>query len=179
MRPTTLIATLAAFACLGTFSTASAACADGKRKELVERFDADKDGKLSETERTAAKAALAERHAKRKAEMLAKHPEIDVDKNGELSKHELKAAGDKRRAEHQAQFKEKRPEAFAKADTNGDGTIDKDERQTAGAAGKERFLAKHPEADKNHDGKLERCERKEFRKEHGGDGKKKHSEHQN
>ena len=170
MRPTTLIAALAAFACLGTFSTASA-CDDGKRTDLVERFDADKDGKLSDSERAAAKAALAERRAKHDAELLAKHPEIDADKNGELSKDERKAAGDKLRAERQARFKEKHPKAFAKVDTNGDGTISTDEHQTAGAA-------KHPEADQNHDGKLDHCERKALRKEHGGD-KKKHGKRDN
>ena len=177
MRPTALVAALAAFACLGTFSTASA-CDDGKRTDLVERFDADKDGKLSDSERAAAKTALADRRAKHDAELLAKHPEIDADKNGELSKDQRKSAGDKLRAERQARFKEKHPKAFAKVDTNGDGTIDKDERQAAGAAGKERFLAKHPEADKNQDGELDRCERKAHRKEHGGD-KKKQGERQN
>jgi len=173
MRPTALIAAVAALACLGSLSTA-AACEGGKRKEIVERFDADRDGKLSETERAAAKAAMHEQIAKRKAEVLAKHPELDADKDGALSKDERKAGAANRKAEHQAGFKAKHPEAFAKVDSNGDGTIAKEERQAARAQAKERFLAKHPDADQDQDGKLERSERKAFRKDHGGDKKHDH-----
>lgn len=133
MRLTTILSALAAL----TLSAAPLA-AEGhdegrdcptkgeRHAKLLERFDANHDGKLDETERATAKQAFQEHRAKR-----------------------------------QAEFKEKHPEAFAKVDTNGDGAIDQSER----AAAKQKFLAKHPEADKNSDGKLGHCERHNLRQE--------------
>ena len=97
------------------------------RAKLVERFDANKDGKLDESERAAAKAACQEHKGEIAAKILAKHPELDTNGDGKLDKEEAEAG----RAAHQAQFKEKHPEAFAKVDTNGDGTIDHSERKAA------------------------------------------------
>lgn len=57
----------------------------GMRAKLLERFDTDKDGKLSDSERVAAKAA----REKMRAQMLAK---FDTDKDGKLSPAEREAA---------------------------------------------------------------------------------------
>ena len=85
------------------------------RKHLLEKFDADKDGKLSEAERTAAKQACKERR--------------DTDKDGTVSEAERDAA----RAAFSARLKEKHPELFAKVDKDGDGTISREEGQAARA----------------------------------------------
>ena len=97
------------------------------RAKLVERFDANKDGMLDESERAAAKAACQEKKGEMAAKILAKHPELDTNGDGKLDKEEAEAG----RAARQAKFKEKHPEAFAKIDTNGDGTIDHSERKAA------------------------------------------------
>ena len=52
------------------------------RAEMLEKYDANKDGKLDDNEREAARAA-------RKAEMLQR---FDTDKDGELSDSEREAA---------------------------------------------------------------------------------------
>ncbi|MDB4265308.1 EF-hand domain-containing protein [bacterium] len=75
--------------------------------EILEKFDTDKDGKLSPEERKAAMEA-------RKAEMLAK---FDKDGDGELSKEERKAANEARKAE-----------MIAKFDADGDGTLSDEEK---------------------------------------------------
>jgi len=132
MRLSIILAALAAM----TLSTAPLAAEghEGKcpprgelRAKLLERFDANQDGKLDEGERAAAKAAMQERKGERAAKILAKHPELDTNGDGKISKEEAEAG----RVAHQAKMKEKHPELFAKVDTNGDGTIDQSERQAA------------------------------------------------
>lgn len=92
---------------------------DGQiRQKLLERFDADKDGKLSDAEKAAAKAEHQKRVAK-----------FDTDGDGKLSEAERTAA----RAACAARLKEKHPEILAKIDTNADGVISKEEAQAARA----------------------------------------------
>lgn len=89
---------------------------------------------------------------------------FDQDGDGKLDDAERAAAKaafeakkgefQEKRADRVAQFKEKRPELFAKVDTNGDGSIDESERE----AMKTKILEKRPQADKNGDGKLDRCD---------------------
>lgn len=102
------------------------------RKAAMEKFDTDGDGKISEDERTALKAAMAER----KAAAVAKY---DTDGDGKISKDEHKAG-------HQA-FKE---EMLANYDANGDGKLDEDERKTAREAGVERPFFGHRKGKKCH-----------------------------
>ncbi len=74
---------------------------------LLEKFDTDKDGKLSAEERKAAMAA-------RKAEMLEK---FDKDGDGKLNEEERKAAGEARKAEMIKRF-----------DKDGDGKLSDEEK---------------------------------------------------
>lgn len=62
----------------------------GERKqELLAKFDADKDGKLNEGERDAARAAFSGRLKENHPKRFAK---IDSDGDGTLSRDEVKAA---------------------------------------------------------------------------------------
>jgi hypothetical protein len=100
---------LATLAALGTAAWAGdAPAADGKhhelRAKLLEKFDANHDGRLDEGERAAAKAALKERrgehHGELKAKVLAK---FDADHDGKLDEAEraaARAALKERRAAH-------------------------------------------------------------------------------
>lgn len=85
------------------------------RQHLLEKFDTDKDGKLSEAERAAAKQA--------------RKGKVDTDKDGKVSEAERDAA----RAALSARLKDKHPKLFAKVDTDGDGTISREEGQAARA----------------------------------------------
>lgn len=61
--------------------------AQKRREAMLEKYDTDKDGKLSEEER----AVLNEDRKKRRAELLEKY---DADGNGKLDREEIKAARD-------------------------------------------------------------------------------------
>ena len=75
--------------------------------EILEKYDTDKDGKLSPEERKAAGEA-------RKAEILAKY---DTDKDGKLSAEERQAAAAARKAE-----------MIAKFDKDGNGELSEEEK---------------------------------------------------
>jgi hypothetical protein len=91
MKTTTLIMIAAA---IGLSGAAHAEEGKGPRKphkvppEILEKFDADKDGKLDEEERKAAKAARGDMEAKFRQEMLEK---FDVDGDGKLNDEEKAA----------------------------------------------------------------------------------------
>jgi hypothetical protein len=85
------------------------------REKLLEKFDANGDGKLDETEREAAKAAMQAKRAERKAEILER---FDADGDGQLNEQEKAAAKEA--------FKAKMKERF---DANGDGELDATERR--------------------------------------------------
>ena len=85
--------------------------------EVLEKFDADKDGKLNAEERKAAMEA-------RQAEMLAK---FDTDKDGKLSDEERKAAMEARKAEMMKRF-----------DKDGDGKLSEEERKAMPQRGGDR-----------------------------------------
>lgn len=82
-----------------------------KRAEMLERFDANADGRLDETERGAAR--------------LAKFAEIDADGNGTLTKQEITD-------HHMAKVLDRIDEHFSNGDTNADGVISAEEFEAAG-----------------------------------------------
>ena len=90
--------------------------------EILEKFDADDDGKLSEDERKAMRAAIEERRKAHKAKILER---FDADNDGKLSEDEKKAA----REAAKAQREEIRAAVLKKFDANGNGKIDDDERE--------------------------------------------------
>jgi hypothetical protein len=103
------------------------------REKVLAKFDADKDGKLSDTEKAAAKAACKERFTEKKAQ-------FDADQDGKLSETERAAA----RAALAARLKENHPKVFAKVDANGDGSLSQEECQ---AARKQRHERRHGDAE--------------------------------
>jgi hypothetical protein len=90
----------------------------GHRKEMVEKFDANKDGKLDDAEKSQLRAAFAQK----KAEKLAK---FDSNKDGKLDDAERTAMHDERVAER-----------FAKLDLNKDGSITLAEMKAAKPQGR-------------------------------------------
>ncbi len=97
MKTNTLIVIAAAFGLAGATYAEEGKPDRPHRKlppEILERFDADKDGKLNEEEREAAKAAMGERMKARKAEMLKK---FDKDGDGKLSEEEEAAMREERK----------------------------------------------------------------------------------
>jgi len=101
--------------------------AGGFRHRMMEKFDADKDGKLSETERAAAKAAFKEKGGEFRAKVLER---FDADKDGKLSETERAAAKEA--------MKEKggelRAKVLEKFDADKDGKLSDTERAAAKAA---------------------------------------------
>ncbi|MBA3846899.1 MAG: hypothetical protein H0X45_09675 [Planctomycetes bacterium] len=117
------------------FAHAGEEAADGKRHQrgegrchahLLKKWDADKDGTLSDAEKQAARAHL-------RAKALAKW---DADKDGTLSDAEKQAA----RGAHRAK-------ALAKWDADKDGTLSDAEKQARRAHIKERCGKKKARAD--------------------------------
>jgi hypothetical protein len=128
------------------------------RGRILERFDADGDGELSETERAAARSAMEERRAEMRRRVLER---FDADGDGQLSEDERQAArrhmpqrgnqagefqrrgrpGDAQRPlgqrgqfEGRGQRAERRgppPQVVERFDTDGDGELDEAERRAA------------------------------------------------
>ena len=72
------------------------------KAKFMEKFDADKDGQLSDAEKEAVKAEMKAKFEARRAEMKAKFMEkFDADKDGQLSDAEKEAA--------KAEFKKNAP----------------------------------------------------------------------
>lgn len=87
---------------------------DGPPPAIMEKFDADKDGKLSEDERKAMHAAKEAKMEEHRKEMLTK---FDKDGDGQLNDEERAAAKAARQAEMTKKF-----------DTDGDGKLSDEER---------------------------------------------------
>lgn len=122
--------------------TTTAYAADGERSKgprneqaraaLLEKFDTNKDGKLDETERAAAREATRENRGKLREQALAK---FDKDGDGKLNDEEKAAAREamkERAGEH-------RKDIVAKFDKDGDGKLNDEEKAAAREAMKQRL----------------------------------------
>ena len=98
-----------------------------RKARMMKRFDADGDGKLSESERAAAKEA----GKKHRDEMVKRH---DTDGDGKLSETERAAAKEGRKARREG----RRAKMMQKFDADGDGRLDKAEREARRKAHQER-----------------------------------------
>ena len=99
---------------------------DARAGMLLENFDLDGDGDLSESEMDAARDARRAHHRERFEARLA---EADTDGNGELSREEKLAA----RELHRERVQERRDEIRSQFDLNGDGRLGDEEREAARA----------------------------------------------
>jgi Ca2+-binding EF-hand superfamily protein len=101
----------------------------GSRAEVIQKYDTNKDGQLSDQEKTALKADMQAKHEQMKQEMLTK---FDTNKDGKLDDAERQAAHEQRAAER-----------FKKLDTDGNGSLSLAEFK-AGHQGKQgRFGGMH------------------------------------
>jgi hypothetical protein len=95
-------------------TTYAVAQGDGPaRKDLIQKFDKNGDGKLDDAERAQMKAAFEARRAERHKAALARY---DINKDGKLDDAERKAMRD-----------DKLSERFQAMDKNGDGKLTLDE----------------------------------------------------
>jgi len=102
-------------------ATYAAAQGDGPaRKDMIQKFDANGDGKLDDAERAQMRAAVEAKRAERHKEMLARY---DTNKDGTLDKAERTAMRDA-----------KLTERFQAMDKNGDGKLTIDEFKAGGFA---------------------------------------------
>ena len=96
---------------------------EARRVRLIEAFDADGDGALSEEERSIARDSIeAERVAEREIRQAEMLDRFDADGDGELSREERRFARDTIQAERDA-------ERLDRFDADGDGEFSDDERQ--------------------------------------------------
>jgi hypothetical protein len=92
----------------------------GMREKMLEKYDADKDGKLSEEERAEMKEGFKSRWADKKKEWAKNH---NADGDGGPSGEEL----GKSKEAFQAKMKQYVDAAFDKADADGSGQLSKEE----------------------------------------------------
>jgi len=107
---------------LSGFALANGHMGGGSRKAMIEKFDANKDGKLDDAERSKLKEAKQAMFAEKNAEKLA---EFDANKDGKLDDTERTAMHEERVAKR-----------FAMLDTNKDGAITLAEMKAAKPHGK-------------------------------------------
>lgn len=98
------------------------ACHGKLREQAIQRFDSDHDGKMSDSERAAAKEAMQNR-------VNEARQQFDADHDGKLSDAERAAA----RAALAARLKQNHPDLFARIDSDHDGQLSKEEMEAARA----------------------------------------------
>lgn len=108
-----VISTALCVAAAGGLALAKGHGGSGKKAAMMQKFDANGDGALDDTERAKMKEAFAARRAAHKAAKLAR---FDADGDGALSPAERAAMKDARARAR-----------FAKLDANGDGLLSLDE----------------------------------------------------
>jgi len=119
----------------------SPAQTSSEKSKLLDKYDTNRDGKLSPEERAAMRADFAAKRAAKKAELLAKY---DANKNGKLDPAELQQMKLDREATQ-----------FEKMDTDHNGVVTLGEYQAFKAQQGEHRHARH-----GHGGKRTRGERK-------------------
>jgi len=129
------------------------------REELLQRFDADGNGKLDAKERAAMRAA-------KWADLKLSNPKqfalIDTNTDGAVSDVEAKTWKDAQLIERDQRQKQLHPEAFAQADANSDGKLDRSERKALKTAVKAEKAEQKTLMDTNRDGKVDRKERRDY-----------------
>jgi EF hand domain-containing protein len=93
------------------------------RAQMLEKYDANKNGVLDPEEKEAAKAEWQAHRKEREAKLLER---FDANKNGVLDPEEKQAA----RTQMQAKREAHRAEMLKKYDTDGDGKLSDTERET-------------------------------------------------
>jgi Ca2+-binding EF-hand superfamily protein len=123
---------------------------------VLERFDTDGSGDLSEEERSTLVDEFGD-PAERFALLVSLY---DADGSGALEASELDAV----KADLETRCENRRDALIERFDADGDGTLDADEREAAKAALRERFAARHAARverfDRNGDGRLGPLERR-------------------
>jgi hypothetical protein len=109
------------------------------RNRMLEKFDTDKDGTLSDAEKAAARAAHEERMKEHRARFLER---FDTDKDGTLSDAE-KAAARAAHEERKKERQERRAKFLERFDTDKDGQLSEAEKAAARTE-----MEKHRKADK-------------------------------
>ncbi|MDO4411350.1 MAG: hypothetical protein Q4C05_08755, partial [Akkermansia sp.] len=125
------------------------------QQAIMEKYDADKDNKLSEAEMTVLKEDLKKKHEARKSEFMKKY---DKDSDGKLSDDEKKAMHEEWLKNHPEQAKKieemkkkmeaKKAEVLKKFDKDADGKLSDDEKK----AMREEWAKEHPRAAKRMQG---------------------------
>jgi len=111
------------------------------KKKILEKYDANKDGKLDENEKKCMRDAWAKRIAEHKKEFMAKY---DKNKDGKIDEAEKKAM----RAEWAKRAEQRKKEFMAKYDKNKDGKLDDEEKQAIRAEWAKRHEQAKPEVEK-------------------------------
>jgi Ca2+-binding EF-hand superfamily protein len=127
--------------------------------ELLEKYDANKDGQLDREELAAVDRDREGRREQMKARMLER---FDANKNGVLDPEEKQAAGKKFRGRRGGRGHGRMLERF---DANKNGVLDPEEKDAAKAALAQRRAEFLKRFDTNGDGKLDDAEREAARKE--------------
>lgn len=126
---------------------------------LLEKYDANKDGKLDRQELDAADRDREERREQMKARMVER---FDANKNGVLDPEEKQAARKAFRGRRGGRGHGRMLERF---DANKNGVLDPEEKEAAKAASAQRRAEFLKRFDTNGDGKLDDAEREAARKE--------------
>lgn len=122
------------------------------RALVIEKYDKDKDGKLSEEEIVVIEEDMKKAHEARKQEMLKK---FDKDGDGKLSKEErqgMKEEWKKAHPEIVQKMDERRAEMLKKFDKDGDGKLSREEKKARREASSDELRPKHRHGKGHHKG---------------------------
>jgi Ca2+-binding EF-hand superfamily protein len=128
--------------------------------QLLEKFDANKNGVLDPEEKEAAKSEWQAHRKEREAKMLER---FDANRNGVLDPEEKEAARTELRGGRGGHGDHKK--MLEKFDANHDGTLDPQEREAMRAKGEARRAEMLKKYDTDGDGKLSDTERETLRKD--------------
>lgn len=104
---------------------------DDFRRRMLERFDADRDGRLDETEREHARRMIRDRFEDRRRQFMQQY---DVNGDGRIDQQERNAAEEDRRE----RMSQRRDEMIKQFDADGDGVLNREEQDAARQAWEQR-----------------------------------------